>query len=98
MARMVKNMTVADVSSATASASLNVAEMETASWWVLGTFVGTVILEISPDDVTWIVSGSSATVPIAFTIPAHARFARIDVSSYTSGDFESTVTAIDTDQ
>ena len=97
MPSFVTNRTVADVSSQAVSAAINISDLEDSSYWVVGTFVGTCQIEVSPDNVSWIAEGATATVPFKRDLPNDARFCRLNVTAYTSGDMETVVTGVDND-
>jgi len=89
---------LADLTSQAANVGVQCGDLEVAAMWVVGTFVGTWQMQISPDNTNWIDEGSSDTVPGRVVIPADAQFARIDVTAFTSGTFESLITGVDEDR
>ena len=98
MSKSVTPRTVADVTSQAVSASIRYDDLEEASYWVVGTFVGTGQIEVSPDDVDFIAEGATFTVPVKRTLPTDAKFARLNVTAFTSGAFESQLSGRDNDQ
>ena len=92
-----KSRDLADVGSATNNAGVNVSDLESATLWVKGTFVGTVQPEESPNNVDWYAVGSPVTAPGRQVISSDALYVRIDVTAYTSGTVESLVTGVDND-
>lgn len=83
--------------SVTTNAGINVQDLETSQMWVTGTFVGTVKLQVSPDNVAWVDSGSPVTAPALIAIPEGVGYVRLNCTAYTSGSIVGIVTGFDED-
>ncbi len=88
---------MANLTSVAANAGVNVSDLESAVVWVVGTFVGTVKLQVSPDNTNWVDSGSSVTAPAMIAIPDGAKYARLNCTAYTSGTISGVITGRDED-
>jgi hypothetical protein len=88
----------ADLGAVAANAGINVSDLETANYWVTGTFVGTLQVQVSPDNVNWVNQGSALTAPGTISIPASAQYVRGNCTAYTSGTISGVVTGVDDDQ
>lgn len=97
MSKSVTPRTVADVTAQAVSGAITISDLDVSSFWVLGTFAGTGQIEVSPDNVNWIAEGATFTVPVKRALPADAVFARLNVTAFTSGAFESQVTGRNND-
>jgi len=89
---------LADITSQAANAGVEVSDFESATAWVLGTFVGTVQMQISPDGTNWVNSGSAVTAVATIAIPDTAKQVRFDCTAYTSGTIEGVVTGRDVER
>jgi hypothetical protein len=89
---------LADLAAVAANAGVQVGDLETSALWVVGTFVGTAQVQISPDNVNWVDEGAALTTPGRVSIPGDAQFVRVNVTAYTSGTVESVVTGVDEDR
>lgn len=90
--------TTADLTGTGQNAGVDVSDLETASYWVFGTFVGTVQMQVSPDGTNWVDEGSPVSAAARISIPQEAKQARLDCTAYTSGTIESAITGIDDDR
>ena len=90
--------TAVALGSVTTNAAIDVSNSENSSYWVCGTFVGTVKLQVSPDGTNWVDSGSAVTAPAIIAIPRAAKFARLNCTAWTSGSIEGFVTTVDEDR
>jgi len=69
----------------------DISDGETADVWVSGTFVGTVLVQASPDGTNWVtVANGSLTAPGVVPIPTSAKQVRINCTAYTSGTITGT--------
>lgn len=80
------------------NAGIRVDDLETADMWVTNTFVGTLQMQVSPDNVNWIDEGSPVTAPARINIPVAAKYVRGDCTAFTSGDISMDVTGVDEDR
>lgn len=76
------------------NAGVDCSTLDSKRMWIVGTFVGTVQVEISPDDVAYIAEGVALTAPGDVALPADTRFARANCTAFTSGVIESQVTGL----
>lgn len=88
----------ADLTATGQNAGVEVSDLETAHYWVVGTFVGTLQVQISPDGTNWVNEGSALTAPGYVAIPAAAKQVRGDCTAYTSGTIEGVITGVDEDR
>ena len=88
---------LADLGGTGQNAGVHVGDLETADVWVVGTFVGTLQVQVSPDGTNWVNEGSALTAPGKISIPKAAKQVRGDCTAYTSGTIEMVVTGVDDD-
>jgi len=89
---------LADLAAVAQNAGVQVGDLETADVWIVGTFAGTLQVQVSPDNVNWVNEGAALTAPGKVSIPAAAQFVRGDCTSYTSGTISMVVTGVDDDR
>lgn len=80
-----------NITSATFNVGMDCSVQDTKSFWVLGTFVATAQVQISPDNLTYVNTGAPVTAPGVVTLPTTTRFARLNVTAYTSGTVQSLI-------
>lgn len=80
-----------NLTSATTNTAADVANLDQKTFWVVGTFVATAQIQISPDNVHFVNTGAALTAPGSLALPATTRFARLSVNPYTSGTVESLI-------
>jgi len=88
----------ADLTGTGQNAGVEVSDMESGFYWVVGTFVGTVQVQVSPDGTNWVNEGSALTVPGKIAMPAGTKQMRADCTAFTSGTIEGVVTGRDDDR
>ncbi len=97
MAKPATPRPLADLTGTGQNAGIVVNDLETAAIWIVGTFVATAQVQISPDGTNWVDEGAALTAPGRVSIPADANQVRVDCTAYTSGTIESVVTGVDED-
>jgi hypothetical protein len=82
---------LADVGSQTNNVATDLSALNPASMWIVGTFAGTIQVQVSADGTTFVSQGSPVTAPAQVALPADTKFARINVTAYSSGTVKSLV-------
>jgi hypothetical protein len=92
-----KSRDLADLTGTGQNAGVNTSDLESATIWVKGTFVGTVQPQESPNNVDWYDVGSPVTAPGRQAMSADALYGRLNCTAYTSGTIEGLITGVDND-
>ncbi len=80
------------------NAGVTISDLESSTMWVVGTFVATAQVQVSPDGTNWVNEGSALTAPGRVLLTSEeGKQARIDVTAFTSGTIESIITGKDED-
>lgn len=93
-----RTVALADLTGTGANAAKSVADFETAHLYVTGTFVGTVVAEVSGDGTNWAPAGAAVTAPAVIALPASASMARLNCTAFTSGTIKSHLAGRDSDR
>ena len=89
---------LADLTGTGQNAGVEVSDLESSAVWIVGTFVGTAQMQVSPDGTNWVDEGAALTTPGKVAVPDYVKQVRVDCTAYTSGTIESLVTGIDEDR